>query len=145
MVNIDMTAPDPGLTPGVDLWEVIAAEEALSSGKDKMLKLKFCRVSSPGDKLDDNIMLAGKGWSIGKRKLAALLSPDFKGELDVLDLVHRRLWLSTGISQWTDSKGAVRDQLKVMIDGLKHAGYQRAEDIPPGCTAPTISADDIPF
>ena len=88
------------------------------------------------------VMLAGGGWGIGKRKLAALLEPGFSGELDPLDLVGKRLWVSTGIETYEG-----KDRLKVMIDELKHAGYQREDDVPPGCVAPDDKAgyDEVPF
>ncbi len=144
MVQIDMTRPDRDLTPGVDLWKIIKCEPVQSRAGDPMLKVKFARVSDPQEHIYDNIMLAGGGWGIGKQKLGALLEANFKGDLDPLDLVGKRLWLYTVVDTY---KG--KDNLKVGIEELRHAGYQRADDPPPGKDAPgpevVLDEDSAPF
>ncbi len=137
MVHIDTTKPDRVLNPGTDLWEVIEAKEGKSSKGDAMLKLKLARVSDPQDHLFENIMLAGAGWGIGKKKLGALVPAGFKGDLDPLDLIGRRLWVSTGVETFEG-----QDRLRVMINDLKYAGLQPAEMVPEGCSLP---ADTPPF
>lgn len=139
MVQIDMNEPDRDLNPGIDLWSVIASSEERASSGNKMIKLKLARVSHPNEHLFDNIMLSGGGWPIGKGKLQALLPADFKGDLDPLDFIGRRLWVATGVETYNG-----RDSLKVMIDQLKHKGYQREDDVPPGCVVPE-EHDEIPF
>lgn len=115
-----------------------------------MLALKLSRVSEPSDCMYDNIMLEGGGWPIGKQKLAAFLDPGFKGDLDPISLVGVRVWAETGINE---HKG--KQRLAVIIEGLKHGGYQRAEDPPPGKSVPEpvvesapddfVDGEDVPF
>lgn len=135
MTHVDMTQPDRVLVPGVDLWEIKEAKEEKSGKGDPMIVLKFSRVSNPSDHLYDRLMLAGNGWPIGKKKLGALLPADFKGSIDMLNLVGVRLWVSTGVEIYKE-----REQLRVMSD-LKHAGFQKAADVPPGCKLPEPASD----
>lgn len=139
MVHIDMTRPDRDLTPGVDLWECKSAESTSSRKGDPMLKLKHARVDDPTSQLYDIVMLAGGGWPIGKRKLGAFVEPEFAGDFDPLSIVGARFWIETQIEEYEG-----RSSLKVNADALKHGGYQRADDPPPGKTAP-IEVDDTPF
>lgn len=141
MVHIDTTQPDRTLVPGTDLWAIKSCEEGKSSKGDAMLTLKLARVSNPGDHIYDTIMLAGAGWPVGKRKLGALLPAGFKGEFDVLELIGRRLWLSTGIESYQG-----RDRLRVLIADLKFAGMQPEGMVPPGCALPAEpEAESTPF
>lgn len=141
MVNVDMNRPDRDLNPGVDLWEVMKSEATNSRAGDAMIRLKLFRVSDPAAHLFDNIMLAGGGWGIGKSKLVALgVSENFRGDLDPLDFVGRRVWVSTGVDSYEG-----KDRLKVMIDGLRYSGYQPADQVPPGCVAPEPESDRVPF
>lgn len=144
MIDIDMNRPDRDLSPGIDLWEVAKAEATTSAGQVPMLSVAFFRCSDPGQRMYDNVMLAGNGWGIGKSKLVALgVAADFKGKLDPLDFVGRRVWLSTGVDVY---QGKAR--LKVLIADLKHSGYQPADMVPEGCTAPAVASDDadsLPF
>lgn len=143
MVNVDMTQPDRKLVPGIDLWEIKEAADEKSSKGDGMLSLKLFRVSNPSDHIYDNIMLAGAGWPVGKKKLGALLPPNYKGNLDPLGLIGVRLWVSTGVEAY---KG--QDRLRVLIADLKFAGLQPAADVPPGCALPAeaeAGADASPF
>jgi hypothetical protein len=141
MVHIDMTQPDREMRPGVDLWEIVKCNPDRSSKGDPMLKIELARVSDPSDRVSDNIMLAGKGWGIGKAKLGALLDPGFNGDLDPLDFVERRLWVETGVEDYVSKAGKPGQALRVLIAGLKHAGYQRENDPPPGHSAPPPVAD----
>lgn len=143
MVHVDMTQPDRELTPGVDLWEIIQCSSKVSRKGDQMLALKLARVSDPGDHIYDNIMLAGTGWGIGKKKLGALVPKDFKGDIDPLDFLGVRLWVETVVSEYEG-----KERLQVNIGGLKHGGYQRAEDVPEGKELPeetAVDPDSIPF
>lgn len=140
MVEIDMTKPDRDLTPGVDLWRIAECVSRRSSGGDRMLAVKFRRVADDGDHLFDNIMLEGPGWGIGKSKLGALLPKDYKGDLDPLDLVDRRLWVETTVDEYQG-----KQRLKVDIQGLKHCGLQAEDDPPPGAVPSLMHADDTPF
>jgi len=141
MVNIDMTQPDRALVPGIDLWEIMKSEDEKSSKGDAMLSLKLFRVSNKADHIFDSVMLAGNGWSIGKKKLGALLPADFKGNLDPLNLVGVRLWVSTTIDSYNG-----KERLKVNISELKHGGFQKAADVPPGCALPEEPAvEPSPF
>jgi len=137
VVHIDMNRPDDSLAPGVDLWQIVSCTAKPSRGGDNMLALKFERVDGGGN-LFDNVMLGGGGWGIGKQKLAALVEPGFTGDLDPISLVGKRLWIETVVDNFEG-----RDRLKVNIKGLKHGGYQRADDVPPGCTMPAV--DEAPF
>jgi len=137
MVHIDLNAPDPRLTPGVDLWEIRECNRKDSRGGTPMLALKLARVSDPTQHMYDNIMLAGGGWGIGKRKLGAFLPADFAGEFDPLDLIGTQVWVETEIQTYEG-----KDRLAVNVNGLKHGGYQRADDPPAG---KTIDEDSVPF
>lgn len=133
-----MNEPIGDLKGGIDLWEVVKVEQKKSQKGDAMLTLDFARSRKQDDRARDNIMLAGDGKALGRQKLAAFLGENFKGEFDPLDLMGKRVWLSTGVEVY---KG--RDQLKVLIADLKHAGMQPEKDVPPGCTLP--EKGDIPF
>ena len=137
-----MGKPDRERKPGIDLWEVMQAEETKSRAGDAMFKMKYKRVSDPSAHIYDNVMLAGGGWGIGKQKLAALgVANDFKGEIDPLDFVGKRVWISTGVSTWEG-----KDNLKPITEGLKMAGYQPEEMVPEGHTLPEPpKADEVPF
>lgn len=143
MVHIDMTQPDRVLVPGVDLWEIKEAVDEKSAKGDPMIQIKLFRVSNPSDHLYDVIMLAGPGWPIGKKKLGALVEANFNGKLDLLDLLHRRLWVATEVQEY---KGQPRLRVQIASTLLKHAGLQRAEDVPAGCALPEPPAEDpTPF
>lgn len=153
MVRIDTDKPadQPArapLTPGVDLWQVAKAEETTSAKSGaQMLKLEMHRVSTLTqkypDRVFDNVMLEGGGWGIGKEKLMALLGGPFKGDLDVLDLLNKRVWLSTGIETY-DGK----DRLKVLVsdpkasNGFAWCGIQHEKNVPAGHALP---GEDTPF
>lgn len=141
MVHIDTTRPDRVLVPGIDLWEIKEAGSDKSSKGDAMLKLKLFRVSDPSDHIYDNVMLAGAGWPVGKKKLGALLPVGFNADVDPLLFIGRRLWVATGVEQY---KG--RDQLKVLIAELRCGGMQPAGEVPPGKALPVEpEADPTPF
>lgn len=143
MTHVDMTQPDRTLTPGTDLWEIKEAKDETSSKGDAMINLKLFRVSNPSDHLYDIVMLAGAGWPVGKKKLGALIPPGFNGNLDLLTLIGRRLWVSTGVETYNG-----RDRLKVLIADLRHAGFQVAADVPPGRALPVDpvpGTDEVPF
>lgn len=143
MVHIDMNKPDASLLAGVDLWQIMTCTATVSGSGDQMLKLKFQRVSDPKAHLYDNVMLEGRGWGIGRQKCGALLSPDFSGDLDPLDLVGAQLWVETKVEEYQGKK-----RLAVDIKGLKHGGFQRREDVPKGKELPAdtgVSDEDVPF
>lgn len=142
MVYIDTTRPGRELSPGIDLWAIRECVAKRSRKGDNMLAIKFERVSDSGDHLYENVMLEGAGWEIGKEKLAALLEPGFKGDLDPLALIGRRLWVSTTVREYEG-----KSSLSVNIDELRHKGLQREEDVPPGCTPPPPPEDlsGVPF
>lgn len=139
MVHVDMNQPGADLRPGIDLWVVREATSKESRRGDAMINLRLARVRGGTGTLYDNIMLEGNGWGIGKSKLGAFLPPDFSGDLDPLDFVGRRLWAETVVK--TGERG---DKLEVNIKGLKHGGYQPAEDVPPGESLPDDDGD-TPF
>lgn len=138
MVQVDMTRPGRELRPGIDLWKTTKCESVRSRAGDQMLKLTLERVSNPQERVFDNIMLEGGGWEIGKRKLAAFVPADFKGDLDPLELVCIRVWVCTAVDTYQG-----KDKLAVSIDELKCAGYQRVEDVPPGCSVPEVEDEDM--
>ena len=142
MVHIDMNKPDRELTPAVDLWEIVECVATRSAKGDEMLSVKFARVENTSDHMYDNVMLEGNGWGIGKQKLAALVGPTFAGDLDPLSLVGQRYWVETAVREYQG-----KSSLSVNIEGLKPAGLQRADDPPPGKTAPqpVPEHDDTPF
>ena len=146
MVKIDMNKEDPGLEPGVDLWRIIACTSGQSRAGDGMLKLKLARVSNLSNHMYDNIMLGGNGWGIGKAKLGVLLESGFSGDVDPLDFVGTELWTET-VAEEYEYNGKSGKRLAVNINGLKHGGYQRREDVPPGKELPAAKAEeeDVPF
>lgn len=142
MVYVDL---DSQFTPGIDLWEVV--ESRYTRGKDgtgePRFALKFQRVSNRADELFDNLMMGGAGKRIGAAKLAVFVGEHFKGEVDPISFVGRRVWIETTIEQYNGEP-----QLKVNIGGLKHKGYQREEDVPPGKDLSLLSStesDNTPF
>jgi hypothetical protein len=149
MVYIDMT--DDGskdLVHGVNLWHVsnCYAAVAKSSGESMLVVTLICGPS----KIDDNIMLTGRGWyGIGRKKLFALgVAPDAAGELDPMTLIGRKVWVATFVeTSFTDRRtNEVKEcqpRLRVDIKQLACAGYQIESDVPPGATVP--QEDDGPF
>lgn len=146
MPYIDMTKSGRDLKPGVDLWRVEQCVARPSRNGDQMFEMKLARASNDQDTILDWIMLEGGGWEIGKEKLRAYgIGPDFKGELDALSFVGKRVWAATAISPYTDKEGKQRESLKVDINELKFNGLQPENDVPPGCSAPAAEVDDTPF
>ena len=140
-MEIDMTRePESGLLIGTNLWEVRGAkiERSQKSGENMLvLKLK-CGEHD----LTDRAMLGGGGWGIGKNKLLALgMAPDFKGSLDALDFIGKKVWIATvegsfeGIDKKTGAKRTYK-KMEVDIDQLERNGYQAADRVPAGAVAP---------
>lgn len=146
------------LAAGIDLWQIKTAKESKSekSGAN-MFTVELNRVSMLAqkypDRVTDYIMLEGGGWGIGKEKLMAVLGGPFKGKLDALDLVNKRVWLSTGIEKYsaTDKKtGEIveREKLKVLVsdpkqsNGFAWCGIQTEKNVPAGHALP---GEDVPF
>jgi hypothetical protein len=128
MAHVDMSRPDRVLNPGVDLWEVYDAKEKRSSSQTLMFAMQYQRVGDRSDFLWDNIMLEGRGWGIGKKRLAALgIAPDHKGEIPAAQLMERRVYVATHVTSYNGS-----DRLSVNADALTHAGYQPESDPPSG-------------
>jgi len=147
MVHIDMTKTGRDLSPGTDLWRVDQCAYRTSRKGDGMLEVKLQRVSNDADSILDWIMLEGGGWDIGKSKLIAFgVGSDYKGDLDPLSFVGRRLWVATTINSYQDKDGNPRESLRVDINELAHSGYQAEDDVPTGCTPPAAAPDDdTPF
>lgn len=130
--------PENGLLLGINLWEVreCRLDKSRNSG-DAMLKIKLV---SGGFEFHDIAMLQGKGWRFGKQKLMALgLAADFKGGLDPLQFVGKKVWVATkeGSYEYLDKKSGEKKtatKAEVDIDQLKNAGYQEREDVPEGAT-----------
>lgn len=149
MVEIDMNKePDSGFLFGTNLWEVvkISSDKSRNSG-ERMLRIKLrC-----GEiELDDIAMLGGKGWGIGKNKLIALgVDPTFQGNLDVTELIGRKVWVATvkgrfeGLDRNTGEKKWF-DKCEVDINALRCSGYQPEAEVPHGVVVPT-GPDDTPF
>ena len=140
-MEIDMNKePETGLLVGTHLWEVRGAkiEKSQKSGEPMLvLKLKCGEIE-----LTDRAMLGGGGWGIGKAKLIALgMSPTFKGSLDPLDFIGRKVWIATvkgqfeGLDKKTGAKKTIY-KMEVDIDQLANAGYQEHEKIPEGAVVP---------
>lgn len=146
------------LVPGIDLWQIVTAQETKSEKSGAaMFKIALNRVSSMRQKYPDQvidyIMLEGGGWGIGKEKLMAVLGGPFKGKLDALDLVNRRVWISTGTETYktVDKKTGEmveREKLKVLVtdpkqsNGFAWCGIQHEKNVPAGCALP---GEDTPF
>lgn len=143
MVQIDMNKPDRDLTPGVALWVVKECSAGTSRKGDRMLKLKLARVEDETSHMYDNAMLEGGGWGIGKKKLGAFVPADFAGDFDPQSIVGERFWVCTTIRTYEG-----KDSLSVDHETLRHGGYQRADEVPPGCKLPEPGAGgviDVPF
>jgi hypothetical protein len=148
--DIDMTVSggDEILT-GTHLWRIASAAPERSRGGDRMLVLKLtCTRPGHADaKLTDRLMFEGRGWGIARGKLMALgIGVDFKGKLDPLSLVDRRVWVATverSYSYEKDGEKRTGKDCSVDINQLKHNGYQAEQDVPPGCDIDTYA--DSPF
>lgn len=132
--------PESGLLLGTYLWEVCGAKvERSSKTGEYMLVLKL---KCGEHELTDRAMLGGGGWGIGRKKLIALgLKPDFKGNLDPVEFIGRRVWVATVKGEWQgiDKKtGAPRTftKMEVDINQLDLAGYQAEQNVPAGATLP---------
>lgn len=140
----------PDRIVGVHLWTVVTCEEATSKAGDAMLRVGL-EINLTGNpvKLVDIVMLGGRGWSLGRRKLIGLgLDPSYRGALDPFSFLGRRVWVATAIDArpYLDNKtGQMRpgSRLVVDINQLAHAGYQAEADVPPGAVQPELS--DTPF
>lgn len=147
MADIDMSKPAPRFTlnPGVDLWEVVTAGEKKSKKSgDAMFEIELARSSKQTERIKEYIMLEGPGWHLGKMKLAAFIGKDFKGQLDGLDLIGKRVWCRTRVDSYEDSKGEMRESLKIASDPkaateFDQCGIQHEADVPPGCTLPSAA------
>lgn len=141
IIEVDLTAPNPSLEPGVDLWQVDEAKSDKSKRTgDPMIVLKLSRVRRSTDKVTDRIMLAGGGYDMGQQKLGAFVPPGFKGKLNLVDLRNARVYANTEV---TSFEGRSKLEVKPR-DGLPHAGYApfiEGGPVPPGYVAP----DEVPF
>ena len=155
MVEIDMTKePTDGFLVGINLWEVVACKSGKSQAGDAKLEVKFRAVGTETEMVD-HLMLVGKGWGIGRAHLTALGLPlDFKGALDPLDFIGKKLWLATHVEERPGVDRATGEprkfkNLRVDIDRLAFKGYQPEADVPVGCVAPTgmdgMGSLDAPF
>lgn len=143
MVEIDMTKePTDSMLTGINLWEVRSCKSDRSQQGDQKLVVKLQAVGTEVE-LTDHIMLTGKGWGIGKAHLLALgMAPDFKGSLDPLDFIGKRVWLATHIEERealaTKGPNAGKMQkfknLRVDINALENKGYQAEANVPAGAT-----------
>lgn len=148
MVYIDMT--DDGskdLVQGINLWHVSNAFAKVSNNGDDMLVVTL--ICGPS-KVEDTIMLTGRGWyGIGRKKLFALgVAPDAKGELDPMSLCGRKVWVATAIQtsyvdKRTQEVKECQPRLIVDIKQLESAGYQSESNPPAGATMPDES--EMPF
>lgn len=139
--EIDMGAT--GYLEGINLWRIVGAEIKTAGTGSKMLALKM---RNGQDELQANVMLGGNGWrAFGRRQMLGLGMPeDFKGVLDPAAFIGKLMWVATAVKHGTyEGKPTVR--LEVDLGQLKFAGYQPANDPPPGFTAPPADVDETPF
>lgn len=160
-IDTDKPADQPKRKPlvaGIDLWHVAKAEQAKSAKSGaNMLKIELVRVSQMREQYPDRIyeivMLEGPGWAIGKEKLVAFMGGPVKGEFEPLDLLDKRVWLSTGTETYktVDKKTGEmveREKLRVLVTDPKQSGafhwcgIQHEKNVPAGCALP---GEDTPF
>lgn len=157
MVEIDMNKePTDGMPVGINLWEVRRCQADKSQSGDQKLVIEFASIGTQDPvKLIDHLMLAGRGWGLGKEHLIALGVPaGFTGNLDPLDFIGRKVWLATHVEERPGiatkgpnaGKPITYRNLKVDINALKHKGYQAEADVPAGVTVPGMAPDEAsPF
>lgn len=151
MVEIDMNKePTDSMLTGIHLWEVKGCKSERSSKGDPMLTVTLRTFNQENEyELVDRIMLAGNGWALGKPKLIALgMEPTFKGDLDPLDFIGRKVWLATHVEEREAlaTRGANAGKMmtfrnmRVDVSQLTHKGYQPEALVPQGATV-----EDGPF
>lgn len=145
MVEIDMTHEGDDMLVGVNLWDVNRAYFKKSQKGDDMLVLEL---GNGNAKLVDRLMIQGRGWPIARKKLLALGMPeDFRGALDPVQFINRRVWVATkidereGIDNRTGAKVTYRN-LAVDVNALRCNGYQPEAELPAGCVMPD---SNVPF
>jgi len=145
------------LKPGAYHVEVLTAEERTSKNGDAMFNIKLIAVDWNGAHICfDNIMLAGKGRSMGQAKLVALGIPRGQAEVRPDELVGARAFAFIGEGEWQGKK-----RLEVDISEGSHCGYwleSERDDVgelnlpdPDQADGPVdnpfddLAADDTPF
>ena len=130
MVELDMNKAAEDLPEeGVYLLEVKDAQTKTARSGSAMISVQY-KMRDRDVTVWDNIMLEGGGWKIGKPKLAALGVPsDFKGNLNPLDLVGKRVWAALKRDTYDG-----RDRMSVDINKLKYCGLQPESMMPEGAS-----------
>jgi len=140
--ELDLTATNPFLSPGVHLWKVDKAEKGVSrtSGKDK-ITVNFSRDDNPQHKMTDHLSLSAGAFDGTKQKLKAMLGADFKGSFAdaCFQLVGTKVFASTEINEFNGRTG-----LRPIQGALTHNGYMpyvKDGAVPAGYIPP----EDPPF
>lgn len=104
-MHVDMNAPVEGDVPeGTYLAEVKSAKEKTANSGNAMIAIEFRGVEETFS-VYDNIMLMGKGWGLGRAKLVGLgVGSDFSGDLDLADLIGRRVYLHLAEEEYQGRK-----------------------------------------
>lgn len=120
--ELDLTATNPYLAPGVHLWKVDKAEKGVSrtSGKDK-ITVNFSRDDNPQHKMTDHLSLSPGAFDGTKQKLQALLGPDFRGSYAdaCFQMIGAKVYVSTEVNEFNGRTG-----LRPIQNTLTHNGYQ---------------------
>lgn len=141
--EIDLSAPNPFLNPGVHLWKVTKAERGVSkTGGNDQIKVEFCRDDSPMQKMADYLTLSATAYDSTKQKLLAFFPQGYRGSLADLafQLVGTKVYAQTEISEFKGSSS-----LRPTRGALSHNGYApfiEGGAAPAGYVAPV---DDTPF
>jgi len=140
--EIDLSAPNPYLTPGVHLWRVDKAERGVSksSGNDQ-ITVAFSRVDSPGTKMKDYLTLSAGAYDSTRQKLLAFFPQGYKGSLADLafQLIGVRVYAHTEVNDFQGNSS-----LRPIRGALTHNGYAPFVEGGPA-TAGYVAPDDIPF
>jgi len=137
--------------PGRYLAEVERVEEGTSRAGDPLLRLHLREARGAKRTVcRDTVMLAGKGWSIGKRKLHALQIDETTEVLKPSLLIGRLVWVNVVEREYDNKRFN-----EVDIDASRWAGYEPEEpeslteaeiegkaNVPPDSG---LEVDDTPF
>lgn len=139
--EIDLSAPNPFLNPGVHLWRVTKAERGVSKSGNDQIKVEFARDDSPMQKMVDYLTLSAGAYDSTKQKLLAFFPQGYKGSLADLafQLVGTKVYAQTEISEFKGSS-----TLRPTRGALSHNGYAPFIE---GGAAPAgyVAPDEVPF
>lgn len=137
MVNVDWNSPDAfELGEGNYRCRVVAVSETRSRNGDLMLVVNFIALDWGHAKIEDRIMLSGKGVRFGLPRLVALGVPRGMQSFDEQSLVGAEVYVAMHWREYEKSNGAKGRALNVDTGASPHCGYWPAATPPESVKLP---------